>query len=68
MQDTTAFGRARAPAALRATIPAIPALAPAAAERIASAELVRFDDLGHSPQVEDPERFQSALLKALGAR
>ena len=68
MQDKTAFGRARAPAALRATIPAIPALAPAAAERIASAELVRFDDLGHSPQVEDPERFQSALLKALGAR
>jgi pimeloyl-ACP methyl ester carboxylesterase len=68
MKDKTAFGRARAPASLRASIPAIPALASDAATRIPDASLVPFVDLGHSPQVEDPERFQAALLQALRAR
>jgi pimeloyl-ACP methyl ester carboxylesterase len=29
--------------------------------------LVTFDDLGHSPQVEDRDRFNAALLKGLEA-
>ncbi|GGE83658.1 alpha/beta fold hydrolase [Sphingomonas prati] len=65
MRDTTAFGRARAPAAIRASIPAIPALADATVRRIPGARLVKFDALGHSPQVEDPATFQAALLAAL---
>ncbi|WP_076072172.1 alpha/beta fold hydrolase [Sphingomonas montana] len=65
MRDTTAFGRARAPAAIRASIPAIPALAEMATRRIPGARLVKFDALGHSPQVEDPATFQAALLVAL---
>lgn len=68
MKDKTAFGRARAPASIRASIPAVPDAAAVAAKRIPNAALVTFDDLGHSPQVEDPKRFQAALLTALAAR
>ena len=66
--DGTAFGKARAPAALRATIRPIPAVAPGAARRIPGARLVTLDGLGHSPQVEAPARFEAALLAALAGR
>lgn len=66
--DRTAFGKARAPAALRATIRPIPAVAPGAARRIPGARLVTLDGLGHSPQVEAPARFEAALLAALADR
>ena len=36
-----------------------------AAKAIPGATLVEFADLGHSPQVEAPERFNKALLDAL---
>ena len=68
MQDTTAFGRARAPAAMRSRIPAVPALARRIADGMSDARLIPFDDLGHSPQVEAPARFQAALLDLLAAR
>jgi pimeloyl-ACP methyl ester carboxylesterase len=32
-----------------------------------SAPVTRFDDLGHYPQIEDPERVASALRAALDA-
>lgn len=32
---------------------------------IPGATLVEFPELGHSPQVEAPDRFHEALLKAL---
>ena len=32
------------------------------------ATLVMLDGLGHSPQVEDPARFERALLAAIGPR
>lgn len=65
MLDGTAFGKARAPAAKRATIRPIPDVAPAAARRIPNARLVRLEGLGHSPQVEAPARFEAALKAAL---
>jgi len=34
--------------------------------RIPNAELVEFDDLAHSPQIQSPARFNQALVKALG--
>ena len=37
----------------------------AAAAAIPGATLVSFEDLGHSPQVQDPARFNAALLKAI---
>ena len=33
--------------------------------RIKGSSLVTFDDLGHSPQIQAPERFHEALLKGL---
>lgn len=63
--DGTAFGKARAPAAVREKIRPIPEVAPAAAARIPGAQLVRLEGLGHGPQVEAPARFEAALLAAL---
>jgi pimeloyl-ACP methyl ester carboxylesterase len=39
--------------------------AEAAAAKIPQAKLIRFDDLGHSPHVEAPQRFMQALLTEL---
>lgn len=64
-RDRTAFGRDRAPPDLKATLGDYPALGRAAAAAIPRARLVPFDDLGHSPQVEAPGRFEAALLDAI---
>lgn len=63
--DRTAFGRAQAPQPLRDRLKPIPAVADAAAGRIPNARVVRFPELGHSPQVEDPARFERTLLAEL---
>lgn len=63
--DQTAFGRAQAPVAIRRTLQPIPAIAPQAARQFPDATVVRLEGLGHSPQVEDPQRFETALLAAL---
>jgi pimeloyl-ACP methyl ester carboxylesterase len=36
-----------------------------AAERIPGARLVEFPELGHAPQIQDPEAFHATLLKGL---
>ncbi|MBJ7574955.1 alpha/beta hydrolase [Luteimonas sp. MC1828] len=64
-KDRTAIGRDRAPEGLKARLGDYPALGRRAAAAIPGATLVEFDDLGHSPQVEAPERFNAALLQAL---
>lgn len=66
MRDTTTFGKGQAPPDVAARLRPIPELAPAAAARIPDARLVTFPDLGHSPQVEAPERFVNRLLAVLG--
>ena len=65
--DKTAFGRAQMPANLRRFLEAIPVIAPVAVRQMKNATLVRMEGLGHSPQVEDPARFERTLLAALGA-
>ena len=60
-----AVGRDRAPAAVKPLLGLYPQLGRAAATTIPGAKLVEFADLGHSPQVEAPERFNRALLDAL---
>jgi pimeloyl-ACP methyl ester carboxylesterase len=65
MKDTTALGKDRAPPAAAKTLGNYAALAPAVTARIKGASLVTFEDLGHSPQVEDRDRFNAALLKSL---
>ncbi|WP_396615666.1 alpha/beta fold hydrolase [Lysobacter soli] len=65
-RDRTAIGRDRASPELRERLGDYPALGKLAAKAIPGATLVEFEDLGHSPQVEAPERFEKALLEALG--
>lgn len=65
--DTVVFGRQRAPASLQAFLKAAPQIAPEAVRRMPHATLVRLEGLGHVPQVEDPARFERALLAALAA-
>ncbi|KMM75844.1 alpha/beta hydrolase [Xanthomonas sp. NCPPB 1128] len=64
-RDRTAIGKDLASPALAATLGDYPALGKRAAAAIPGARLVAFDDLGHSPQVEAPQRFNAALLEAL---
>ncbi len=64
-KDRTAIGRDLAPPALKAQLGDYPALGRAAARAIPGARLVEFADLGHSPQVQDPARFNAALLQSL---
>ena len=63
--DTTAIGRDRAPPDVAEALGNYPALAREAEEQIPGARLITFSDLGHSPQVEAPDRFNAALLEAL---
>lgn len=63
-KDTT--GRSnRAPKEVQATLGNFPAMSEAAKARIPTAKLVRFADMGHSPQIQDPARFHAALLNGL---
>lgn len=64
-QDNTAIGKALAPESLRKALGVYAKLAPAAAARMPRARLVMFDELGHTPQIQDPARFHRALLEGL---
>jgi pimeloyl-ACP methyl ester carboxylesterase len=67
-KDNTAIGKALAPAEMRKTLGIYAKLGKEAADRIPGATLVTFEDLGHSPQIQAPERFHEALLKGLAKR
>ncbi|OJY89060.1 MAG: alpha/beta hydrolase [Lysobacterales bacterium 63-13] len=64
-KDRTAIGRDLASTEIKARLGDYPALGRRAAAAIPDAQLIEFADLGHSPQVQDPERFNAALIKAL---
>ncbi|WP_077146428.1 alpha/beta fold hydrolase [Sphingopyxis sp. KK2] len=64
-KDRTAPGANRAPKEIAATLGDYPALGRRTAKAIPNAVLVEFPELGHSPQVEAPDRFHDALLKGL---
>jgi len=64
-RDRTAIGRDRAPPELAERLGDYPELGKRAARLIRNSRLVEFEDLGHSPQVEAPGRFNAALLEAL---
>jgi pimeloyl-ACP methyl ester carboxylesterase len=66
-KDTTAIGKDAAPPEVRAKIGHYPELAKAARAAIPHATLVEFPDLGHAPQMQDPQAFHAALLKGLAA-
>ena len=64
-KDTTAIGKNFAPPSVRPALGNYPALGKAAAARIPHATLVEFPDLGHAPQIQDPDAFHKALLAGL---
>ena len=66
-KDTTAIGKDVAPPEVRAKIGHYPELAKAAQRAIPHATLVEFPDLGHAPQMQNPQAFHAALLKGLAA-
>ncbi len=65
MKDTTALGKDRAPPEAAKALGNYAALAPAVTARIKGATLVTFGTWDILPQVEDPPRFNAALIKAL---
>jgi len=64
-KDNTAVGKGFVSDKVKKTLGHYPELAEKSAKAIPSARLVMFDDLGHSPQIQAPERFQKALIDAL---
>ncbi|MFM0739888.1 alpha/beta hydrolase [Paraburkholderia xenovorans] len=66
-KDTTAIGKDAAPPDVRAKLGHYPELGKAAAKAIPHATLVEFADLGHAPQMQDPQAFHKALLEGLAA-
>jgi pimeloyl-ACP methyl ester carboxylesterase len=64
-RDRTAIGKDLAPPDVAKGLGDYPALGKRAAALIPGATLVEFETLGHSPQVEDPARFNAVLLKTL---
>lgn len=66
-QDNTAIGKAAASPEVRARLGRYADLGPRTAKAIPGARLIRFPALGHSPQIQAPERFHAALLDALNA-
>ncbi len=66
-KDNTAIGKDIAPPAVKARLGNYPALARRTAAAIPGAQLVLFPELGHAPQIQDPQRFHRALLEALSS-
>jgi len=64
-KDNTAIGKAWSPPEVVQRIGHYSELGPETARAIPGSILVMFPDLGHAPQIQDPERFHAALLKNL---
>ena len=64
-KDNTAPGKDAAAPEVAKQLGNYPELGPKAAKAIPNAKLVTWPELGHSPQVQDPKRFNEALLEAL---
>lgn len=63
--DTTAIGSDIASPAVKVKLGNYNVLGKQAAKMIPHASLVEFKGLGHAPQMEEPEKFNAALLKIL---
>ncbi len=64
-KDITAIGKDMASPEVQAKLGHYPELGRAAAKAIPGARLLEFPDLGHAPQMSDPDRFHKALLEGL---
>ncbi len=64
-KDNTAIGKDLASEPLKSSLGNYRALSLQAVKKIPGARLVLFPDLGHAPHVQNPQRFQTALLNSL---
>jgi pimeloyl-ACP methyl ester carboxylesterase len=64
-RDGTAIGKDISPPDVKARLGDYPKLARRTAAAIPGAKLVLFPELGHAPQMQDPERFHAALLEGI---
>jgi len=64
-KDTTAIGKNRAPPEAAKALGNYPVLARETEARIKGSTLVTSPELGHSPQVQDPARFNATLIEHL---
>lgn len=65
-RDTTAIGKDLAPSDVAQKLGRYAELGPRAAKLIPNATLVTFPELGHAPQIQDPDRFNETLQEKLG--
>ena len=63
--DRTVFGRRFAPPEVVKPLGNFPQLGKDAQKRIPGAKLVEFDNVGHVPHLEAPERFHAAVIEFL---
>jgi pimeloyl-ACP methyl ester carboxylesterase len=63
--DHNVFGKSWAPPEIASQLPESSTFGDKAASRMRHARFVPLPGLGHVPQVEDPARFQVALIQAL---
>ncbi len=64
-RDTTAIGKDVAPPEVRARLGHYPELAQTTHAAIRGSMLIEFPDAGHAPQIQEPDKFNEALIKAL---
>jgi len=64
-KDTTAIGKDFAPKDVQAKLGHYAELAPRTKAAIPGATLVEFPDAGHAPQIQQPEKFNAALIEGL---
>ena len=64
-RDGTAIGKDISPPEVKARLGDYPKLARRTAAAIPGAKLVLFPELGHAPQMQDPERFHAALIEGI---
>ncbi|GLS42103.1 alpha/beta fold hydrolase [Methylobacterium brachythecii] len=67
-KDITAIGKDLAPAEVKPTLGHYPELGKAAAKAIPGSRLVEFPELGHAPQMSDPNGFNKALIEGIAKR
>lgn len=65
VHDRTALGRGAAAPEVQARLGDYRALGRRTAQAIPGAVLVEYEDLGHSPHIQDPARFHRDLLRGL---
>jgi pimeloyl-ACP methyl ester carboxylesterase len=62
MKDNTAIGKQWSPPEVQAKLGHYDVLGKETIAKISNGELVEFEDLGHAPHIQDPERFYDAML------